>query len=31
MDMEMVIDHLMKDRWENDVICYKFRPAHRGT
>lgn len=31
MDMDMVIDHLMKDRWENDVICYKFRPAHRGT
>jgi hypothetical protein len=31
MDMEMVIDYLMTDRWENDVICYKFRPAQGGS
>jgi uncharacterized OB-fold protein len=26
MDMEMVIDLMMTDRYENDIICYKFRP-----
>ena len=26
-DMEMVIDYLMTDRFENDLICYKFRPV----
>ncbi len=26
MDMEMIIDKMMSDRYDNDVICYKFRP-----
>lgn len=27
MNMEMVIDYMMTDRFENDIICYKFRPV----
>ena len=27
MDMEMVLEHMMSDRFENDIICYKFRPV----
>lgn len=27
MDMEMVIERMMTDRYENEIICYKFRPA----
>ncbi|MEW6442427.1 MAG: OB-fold domain-containing protein [bacterium] len=27
MEMEMVIDYLMTDRWDNDIVCYKFRPV----
>ena len=27
MDMEMVIAQMMTDRYGNDIICYKFRPA----
>lgn len=27
MDMEMVIDRMLTDRYENDIICYKFRPV----
>jgi len=27
VEMEMVIDYMMTDRWENDIICYKFRPV----
>lgn len=27
MDMEMVIGYMMTDRYENDIICYKFRPT----
>ena len=26
MEMEMVIDHMVTDRFENNVVCYKFRP-----
>ena len=27
LDMEMVIGYMMTDRYENDIICYKFRPT----
>jgi len=27
MDMEMVLDYMVTDRFDNEVICYKFRPA----
>jgi len=31
MDMEMVIDLMMTDRYENDIICYKFRPVEASS
>jgi len=27
MEMEMIMDYMMTDRYENDIICYKFKPA----
>jgi len=27
MEMEMVIDYMITDRFQNDIICYKFRPV----
>ena len=27
MNMEMLIGYMMTDRYENDIICDKFRPA----
>jgi len=27
MKMEMVIEQMMTDRYENEIICYKFRPS----
>ncbi len=27
MEMEMVLDHMMTDRYENPIVCYKFRPV----
>lgn len=26
VDMEMVLDYMMTDRYDNDIVCYKFRP-----
>ena len=26
MEMEMVMDYMMTDRYENDIICFKFKP-----
>lgn len=26
MEMEMVMDYMMTDRFENDIVCFKFKP-----
>jgi len=31
MDMEMLIDFMLTDRYENDIICYKFRPSEASS
>ncbi len=27
MEMVMVMDRMLTDRYENDIVCYKFRPV----